>query len=250
MMNRLWIIMFLGVMGLSAPVTAQVDQLANAQILLEEGRVSEVIEIYEGVVAEGYSSGSLQANLGRLYYEEGDLAKAILHYERAQRIRPSDASISQAIEDLTRELEVRIPEVPDFILITLFRSVVLSMPSWFWSIGQLFFGAGFLYILYMQWMVKSPKRSGQPWLYATAVMCLLFLVMSFSSRSIRKLSSTGIVMEPDTMLLTAPDHLSPVVSDLSEGNKVWIEDVIGVWYKVRLRNRDQGYVQIKKVTKI
>ena len=45
----------------------------------------------------------------------------------------------------------------------------------------------------------------------------------------------------------APDDISPEVTEVGEGIKVWITDELGDWYKVVLRDKDEGWIKKSEV---
>jgi tetratricopeptide (TPR) repeat protein len=58
-----------------------------------EGRYAEAVAAYDAVLAAGLESGPLYFNLGNAYFKIGDRGRAILQYERAQRLMPGDPDV-------------------------------------------------------------------------------------------------------------------------------------------------------------
>lgn len=84
------------VMFTFAPVRAQsadVETLARANQLYENGRFAEAAQTYEQVAAQGVTDAALFYNLGNAYYKLGDSGRAILNYERAALLAPRDADV-------------------------------------------------------------------------------------------------------------------------------------------------------------
>jgi tetratricopeptide (TPR) repeat protein len=59
----------------------------------EKGDYGEAIAEYKKILEAGYDSGSLYFNLGNAYFKAGDIARAVLNYERAKRLMPRDADL-------------------------------------------------------------------------------------------------------------------------------------------------------------
>ncbi|MFH1837348.1 MAG: SH3 domain-containing protein [Candidatus Omnitrophota bacterium] len=66
----------------------------EANIYYEKGDYNKAIELYEGIINEGYKSGALYYNLGGAYFKNNKLGLAILNYERAEKIMPRDADLN------------------------------------------------------------------------------------------------------------------------------------------------------------
>ncbi len=65
----------------------------KANSLYEEGRYDEAIKVYSGLIEQGFESGNLYYNIGNSYFKLGNLGKAILNYERANKIIPGDSDL-------------------------------------------------------------------------------------------------------------------------------------------------------------
>jgi len=58
-----------------------------------EGDYDRALELYEALVEEGVDSGALYYNIGNCFYKMKDPARAILFYQRARRLIPSDPDL-------------------------------------------------------------------------------------------------------------------------------------------------------------
>jgi tetratricopeptide (TPR) repeat protein len=59
----------------------------------QEGRYGDAVKAYEQILASGHESGAIYFNLGNAYFKDGELGKAILNYERAERLLPRDPDV-------------------------------------------------------------------------------------------------------------------------------------------------------------
>ncbi len=59
----------------------------------EAAQYNEAIAEYSLLLKQDLESGPLHYNLGNCYFKKGDLGRAILNYERAKRIIPSDGDL-------------------------------------------------------------------------------------------------------------------------------------------------------------
>ena len=68
------------------------------------------------ISAAGLESASLYCNTGDAFYKDGNIAKAILYYERALKLDPSYEDARYNLEFLDYGIQDRIDPVPEFIL--------------------------------------------------------------------------------------------------------------------------------------
>jgi len=65
----------------------------HANALYKDGQYGAAAAEYEKLLATGLESGNVYFNLGNAYFKAGETGKAILNYERAQRLIPNDPDL-------------------------------------------------------------------------------------------------------------------------------------------------------------
>ena len=75
-----------------APVSPQTT-FVHANALYKDGQYAAAAADYEQLLRSGLESGNLYFNLGNAYFKAGERGKAILNYERAYRLMPSDPDL-------------------------------------------------------------------------------------------------------------------------------------------------------------
>jgi len=91
------IVSFLAATGWTAAETPEeLFELGNAAY--EDNRFAEAIEAYQTVARYGIRDPRLEYNLGNAYFRMGDLGRAILHYERARMLSPTDRDVRANLE--------------------------------------------------------------------------------------------------------------------------------------------------------
>jgi len=78
--------------------TAQVYDIKKANDLYVATSYAQAIEVYEEISKQGYESATLYYNLGNAYYRINKIAPAILNYERALRLDPSNLDIQHNLK--------------------------------------------------------------------------------------------------------------------------------------------------------
>lgn len=226
---------------------------ANAQIeadlqkgltAFDEGRFEEAISSLEGVLNSGHFSDDLYYNLGNAYFQNKEPIKAILNYERALKINPrleqAQFNLKIALEDINNELI----EVPEFILLSAWRSIHTLLSSNSWSIIYLIFL--WLAILALIYWLLGKDRAKKKKAFLGGIVCLALCIFTFflssSQYKWESGSKAAIVMEP-LILRSAPEEENKSIMDLKGGTKLYFIDKIGEWNKIRLINGQVGWVK-------
>ncbi|HVM97178.1 MAG TPA: BatD family protein, partial [Candidatus Acidoferrales bacterium] len=66
----------------------------HANALYKDGQYTAAANEYEEILKQGLASGNAYFNLGNAHFKAGEKGKAILNYERARRLLPSDPDVA------------------------------------------------------------------------------------------------------------------------------------------------------------
>jgi hypothetical protein len=212
--------------------------------VFQKGEFEAAIRIYEELAARGYASGPLYYNLGNAYYREGDIARAILNYERARHWMPND-------EDLAHNLEVarlmtvdQIEPIPRLFLWDYWDSFRDSLPvSTLILIGY----TAYLLILGCVALFSFSRQLGirrYGILTGTGAGIVLVLVILLLGTRVSRMSSReyGIIMPSVVEVKNAPDDEGPNLFVLHGGSKMKITDRVGEWIQIRLEDGKVGWM--------
>ena len=89
----------------------------QAEEFYREGKYNEAAEIYRKLRASGMESAILYYNLGNCYYKLGENTQAILNYERALLLDPSDASARYNLKMAQQAIVDKIEVLPELFLV-------------------------------------------------------------------------------------------------------------------------------------
>lgn len=92
-------ILALALVGAAAAHAAATDEnpaalFFRANALYSAEQYANAIGLYEKILAAGVESGAVHYNLGNSYFKTGDVGHAVLAYERAERLIPSDPDLT------------------------------------------------------------------------------------------------------------------------------------------------------------
>jgi tetratricopeptide (TPR) repeat protein len=223
-------------------VLAQSDfDAANAAYA--EGRYEEAAAGYEALLAES-ESATLYYNLGNARFKQGELAQAILNYERALRLDPRNKDAQYNLAFAQSKITDNITD-QDFFLSSWARSIRNSLNESTWtilSIALFILGlAGILLFLLGRstWLRKTA--------FHTAWIALLFsLVTGLNAWSLHQrdtLRNEAVITQGIVNAKSSPDRSGTDLFTLHEGTKVTIRETLGEWANVRVGS-NEGWIRL------
>lgn len=204
----------------------------------------QAIECYEKIIANGYESAGLYYNLGCAYYKQEDYPSAILYFEKAKRLNPSDEDISHNLKVTNTKIIDKIEEIPEFFLIhwwKIFRNI-FSFNTWaIMGIAFLVIALSLLGFYLFSTILRRRKLS-----FWTSAVFICFMVMSFlcaQSQYSNAISvKEAIIFTPSVTAKSSPDMNSTDLFVIHEGTKVKVIDQVDDWSEIKIANGSVGWV--------
>ncbi len=234
-------------------VRAQDEIVSRANQSYQEGAFTDAVEAYEAVRQGGFTSAALEYNLGNAYYKAGDLARSILHWERALALDPGDEDALANLA-LARTLTVdEIEPLPEFWLVSVLRWWVDLLPR-----GALITLVGGGWILLTGGVAArlvSPTQLGSRVGRASAVAGGLLVVVLGINLVVRE-SGLGRAERGIVMIESVPVRSAPAAEDdltlfqVHEGTRVRIDQQAGQWVEVVLDDGKVGWLPLEAIETI
>ena len=221
--------------------------LANAAYA--DGRYEEAAAGYEALIAET-PDATLYYNLGNARFKQGELAQAILSYERALRLDPNHKDAQYNLQFAQSRITDNIVE-QDFFLSAWARVIRNNLRERTWlhlSIGLFILGlVGILLFL----------LGREPWIrktaFHTAWIALLFsLIAGMNASSLHQrdtLRNEAIITLGVVNAKSSPDRSGTDLFTIHEGTKVTIRETIGEWANIRVGN-NEGWIKQQNMERI
>ena len=221
--------------------------MANAAYA--DGRYEEAAAGYEALIAEN-PDATLYYNLGNACFKQGELAQAILNYERALRLRPNYKEAQYNLRFAQSRITDNITE-QDFFLSAWIRAIRNAMSESTWLILSIV-----LFILGLTGILLF-LLGRAPWLrkaaFHTAWIALLFaLVAGLNARSLHQrdtLRNEAIITQGVVNAKSSPDRSGTDLFTLHEGTKVTIRETLGDWCNIRVGS-NEGWIRISNLERI
>ncbi len=218
-------------------------------------------QLYNNVLTNEGSSSDLYYNLGNTYYRLGKVGKAILNYERALKLDPSNSDAKTNLEFVKTKILDKQYENRNIVEIFISDIVNLFTPNTWGYIAIMLFGLMILaiaiYVFSSTIKIRKVGFFGGITLFFVSIFTIIIAIMSAQKATSDK---DAIVIVPSTILSTTPREPKNRTEEalrLNEGSKVEIikeykntllEDTT-IWYEVRINNI-RAWIKADDVEKI
>jgi tetratricopeptide (TPR) repeat protein len=228
------------------PLTASSEKFNAGVELYSEGNFREALQVWLDLYNSGHRSASLNYNIGNAYFKLNEIPNAILFFERAYLLDPSDENINYNLS-IARSLTVdRFQEIPELFFIKWYNYLALILHGNIW--GAISLVSFILCLVFLSVYIYSRtyriKVTGF-WL-AVILFVISGLTISFSwqNRTLVYDSHKAIIIDPQVSGKSSPDNSGTNLFVLHEGTKVSVGDRVGEWYEIRLSDGNKGWVPV------
>ena len=214
------------------------------------GNYAQALQDWEDVRATGLMSKELYYNLGNAYFKTGEIAPAILWYERALRLDPSDTDVRYNLDFARAQTQDKIDEVPEIFFEQWGHALCYLLPSNTWAVlGLVFFGLTVLLVLlFLLGRTSTQRRVG--FFAAIVTFLLAFLGWDFAQwqRTEAQRQDMAIVMRPVSSVKSSPSaEGAKDLFILHEGTRVKILDNVSGFSNIELADGRQGWIPIGEI---
>jgi tetratricopeptide (TPR) repeat protein len=217
----------------------------EGNLLYQQGDFSGALEKYKQIEDQGRISPELFYNMGNCYYKLNQIGRAVLYFERANRLAPGDDDIEANLETANLAIVDKI-EAPENFQIGLFiERVLFFIPSQL-SVKVLLLLYYLAAIVGLVLIVQGNIRFRAIMIRALfACFFLLFFFLSILVLQWYYLSNRieAVLLVDETAARSGPDSNSTEVFSIHEGIKVRIEQQTDEWSEIILPDGKVGWVK-------
>lgn len=243
-------LLLMSMVGAMAQTSAERWEAGNKAYI--DGDYEKAIEEYNAILDGGEYSMKLYYNLANAYFKTGANGKAILYYNKALRIAPSQEDIRHNLALAEAKTKDRIVEIPEFFANRWVRTVRNSMSCMAWSVlslamlgAVLAFGVLFLLASHIGW-----RKSG---FYGVLCGIILFIAttsFAISSRNDMLNHNEAIVVGTAISVKSSPDRSATDLFVLHEGTKVEVATEVDEWCEIVIADGKKGWTERKNIEEI
>lgn len=203
-------------------------------------------------VATYFDSPALQLNIGNCWFKLGDVAHAVLHYERGLLLAPGDADLRANLDLANEQVKDRINPAPTFALGNSWQRLRGGQDPDQWARRSLWAGLLFFMLLGIA-LVQKPGNRKRIFGFAAALASVLLLAsIAFAGARARELGahSKAIIMAPKVDVRGEPRDGAKVLFVLHKGTKVGVLKAENGWFEVELPNGAVGWMPADTIERI
>lgn len=232
--------LFLSASGISCAQT-----LSEAEKAYTQNHFRKAAEIYEKLLVND-PTPQLYYNLGNCYYRLEMPSKALLNYERAALLDPSDEDIRANIEFVHRRLLPHVARPAQFFFVKWWNDLRNSQNLQGWIVAGIASFVLFLLSVSAYFFSKgiALRKAG----FFGAFLCLLVCVVSnhFAYVQYKRLTvrDTALILDSGAVVRSAPTDSGTALSTLPMGLKVTItDDSMKDWKEIEFNDGKIGWIK-------
>ena len=229
--------------GLAALADTPEETFERANRAYDEGRFAEAAELYRTVLRYQVEDPRVDYNLGNAEFRLGNLGRAILHYERARRLAPSDPDVRANLA-FARSLRLdRVPEPERPALVAWLARILdrLGPDRLAWiTLGLAWLACGLL-----AWGLAAPGRWRARHGWGLAVVVTAIAVAGgawYGTGHTQSGNPTAVVVTQLADVFAGPGANNATLATVHEGLDVEVWAEREEWLQVRLPNGVSGWV--------
>lgn len=242
----------------SSQTTREIGQVsAETQIklaadLYAKGQYAESALVYEDILSNHGISDKVYFNLGNAYFKCERLAPAILNFERALKLNPSDADARFNLEMCNARIVDKIDPIGMFLIARWYHSLGNLYNSNGWAYVSILFFLLFIGCLFAYFFARRRwlKKSG--FFFGILFLVVSTLSLVYSAQSSRRMThpNEAILFTLSVTVKSSPDKSGTDLFVLHEGTKMTIRSILGDWSEIELEDGNVGWLLSKDIQKI
>lgn len=230
---------------------AQQTEWEKAAQAYAENDYEAAVQIYKSLLEQG-ESVDLYYNYANALYKSGSLGEAILNYERALLIDPSNEDANFNLNFVNMQITDKIEPMEIFFLAQWLSNIETLFSTNTWSYLSIIFFILFLgsTLLYLFAKIR--------WIRKTAFFVSIALYFSFStsityaytSRNKLEKRAYAIILSGSVSIKSSPNNSGTELFVLHEGTKLKIISSLGDWNEVETADGNIGWMPCTNLDRI
>lgn len=231
---------------LAKPAKAECDSLYSSHLY------DEALKGYLALAELQPQNPDLLYNIGNCYYRLKEIPKAIVYYERASRINPSDTDIRHNLTLARAQTEDKFYSASDLDVVYSFNSFINTFDTdgWAWLsvVAVVILLCSITIVRFCT--AKGVRRTAYGGIVVSICGIIVFNIFALVQRNKYNNHSQAIVMAT-TKLMSTPDTTGTRLFTLHGGTKIELTDTtLSAWSEVSLPDGQEGWVKNSDIEQI
>ncbi|HKQ60734.1 MAG TPA: tetratricopeptide repeat protein [Candidatus Polarisedimenticolaceae bacterium] len=237
----------LGLIGAAATLPARAETpetlFDRGSDAYQAGRFEEAAEAFRAILQFRVRDPRVEYNLANAEFKRGRVGEAILHYERARRLDPTDPDIRDNLSYARSQCAdlVEPPQLPPVVEAVVALQDSLGPDRQAWAVLVVCWALGAL----LAWSLAAPGRfsAAHGWWLAALLLVLGAVAFSWYSTLMRLDGSrTAVVLAPSVEVLAGPGANNATLFTVHEGLTLEVRAEREEWLHVSLPNGINGWL--------
>jgi tetratricopeptide (TPR) repeat protein len=245
MKTRLILSLFLSLFFISAFAESPNTIFQEANTAYQKNNFQKANELYKKLILDyKISSFEVYYNLANSFYRLSDYPAAILFYQKALKIEPSNDDAHYNLMLVQAKIEDRVEPIPQLFYKRWFNAVrsVASTDTWALLFVATLLGSVLLFGIFLLSKVLKRRRISFYAFCVCFVLSLVFIFLTWSSYQQNEQKKHAVIFAGSISVKSAPVESSLGLYILHAGTTVEIIDELGEWVKIRLEDGKEGWV--------
>lgn len=222
----------------------EVENFQKANAYYNEAVYDSALMMYTDVLNQGYSSNELFYNIGNTYFKLKEIPSAILYYEKALKINPSDDDTQHNLQIANSMIVDKIEVLPQLFFRAWWNTfyTLLSANAWAYISVLILLLALLATYFYLTSFNSTVRKTA----FFVGILLILLTITSFGLASQKyyytRQVNEAIVFTPTITIKSSPAQSSVDLFVLHEGTKLRILDQTNGWAKIKIANGSIGWI--------
>ncbi len=218
----------------------------------EKGKYEVAISAYQTLLNSGIEGFNLHFNLGNSFYKIKEYPLAILHYEKALKIEPSNEDVKNNLKLAYAKTTDKIEPAKELVINRWYSEIINLNNANQWAIYStlLLFLALLLGLLYLFGGNSIFKRVGFFSGILLLILSFIFITLAFQQNTYQATAKSGIIFTPTVSIKSAPGESGTILFVLHEGTKVQLLETSNEWLNISLPNGNKGWIKSEDLREI
>lgn len=207
---------------------------------------TKAIELYETLLQQG-ESGEVYYNLGNSYFQQNELGKAILNYERALLLQPGNSDINANLDIARAKTVDKINPNPEVFFVAWTRAFINMLSVDVWGYCGVAFFLCLLVSLSVYFFSTNIKIRKLGFFVAiiSLILCITTNLFAIEQKNKLDIRRDAIVLSPSVTVRSTPSDEGTSLFVIHEGRKVSIKDnSMNEWKEIQLEDGKVGWISV------
>lgn len=223
--------------------------IQEAEHYYSEAKYDSSAMVYQKVLDAGFHSAELYYNLGNSFYKQNEIPSAILYFEKALKLDPSNEDVLFNLKLANTRIQDKIEALPLLFFIRWYVVLynMFSVDNWA-KISLVLFSVFALFNLFYFLgksiiMRKAGFYFGLIFLFLSAAS----LFLTYKKHASQTEQAHAIVFKPSVTVKSSPNTNGVDLFVIHEGTKLQVVDKVGGWCEIKIANGSVGWIEIKTI---